>query len=716
MKKSIPLASFTPIALMLLINPAYAQDNGEDKTQADSSELGEIVVTASRRETSLQETPVAVSAFTAEKLQDAQLNSLTDLAALTPNLVISSTFTNANVTMRGIGNTITVGGAEPGVAVHVDGAYVSRPLLMLSTFLDVERVEVLRGPQGTLFGRNATGGAVNIIANKPKENFAGSMDLYGGVDPGTARISGFITGPLSADGSVRARVAAQYSYSDGFVKNGASNGPGRLDDLSAFSTRGQIEWEASSGFLMRLSVDYQRERDNGQAGFLLGVPDSTQVLPLPLIGAPTGSYTSRTTFANYGLRDVEGTSVTANAMIPLGGGELRALVNYGKSSIETIQDGDGTAVDFTSTRFADDGRSIFTELLYTSDAAKAFRFVIGANFFREKLLQNVTVPVMGLPVPIDLGGTVVSKSYAAFASATLDIGDKAKLYGGLRYSNDRKSVDEFNNFIGTGTQAEKWSKVTYEIGGSYELSDAVNAYAKFSTGYKGGGFSIGALTPGFSPETSANIEAGLKGRFFDDKLQTNLAAFHMTYDELQVNQVVGVVSSVTNAAKAQINGIEAELIILPVKDLRLELSGALLDAKFKEFISFDSARPALGMIDLSGNCLPNAPKASFSAGAYYTVPAASGDFTLGARYDWSDTRYFTEFNIPISGQSSAGKLDLSLNWKSSDGLWNAGLHARNILDTSRRSSVIVVSALLGSLAIGQYEPGRQIGLSIGRRF
>jgi iron complex outermembrane receptor protein len=323
---------------------------------------------------------------------------------------------------------------------------------------------------------------------------------------------------------------------------------------------------------------------------------------------------------------------------------------------------------------------------------------------------------MGLPVPIDLGGTVNSKSYAIFSSGTLDISDAAQLYAGVRYTKDRKSIDEFNNFIGAGKQSANWGKATYEIGGSYKFSDTVNAYAKFSTGYKGGGFSTGALTPKFAPETNANMEVGLKGRFLENTLQANIAAFHMTYDDLQVNQVIGVVASVTNAAKAKVNGIEAELIILPTKNFRLELSGALLDAQFQKFKSFDSSRPALGTLDLSGNHLPNAPKASFSAGGYYSVLTTNGDLTLGARYDWSTTRYFTEFNIPISSQPTSGKLDLSVNWKSVDGLWNAGIHARNILNASRLSSVTIVSALLGSLAIGQYEPGRQIGLSVGHRF
>lgn len=705
--------------------PVWAQDTQTEVTPASAEEdaqarLGTVVVTASRREESLQDVPIAVSAYDGDSLQDAQIDSLTDLASTTPNVQISGAYTNGNISIRGIGNAQVNAGAESGVAVHVDGAYLAQPLLTLSTFLDVQRVEILRGPQGTLFGRNATGGAVNIIPNTPTEELEYGFNAAIGIDPDEFRSTAYLSGPLNETNTLLGRAAYQQTQNKGYTRNDALAGPDYLDDQSTFSTRGQLEWRPSGAFSSRLAVDYQSAADSGPAAFLVGTPDPMQPLPDALVGLPIGDPDDRVTYANVGNREIEAFGITSTSIWSTDAGDLKALLYYNTSDLEILQEGDGTEADWSTTSFKNSGHEYFGELIFTSDASKAFSYVLGANYFSETLEQDVSVPIglsIGfLPVPVNLGGDIDTTSYAVFASANLDLTDALQVFGGVRYTNDEKDISEYNNFVGTLDQSDSWSEVTYEIGTSFDFTPDVSAYLKYNTGFKGGGYSAGALSPAFDPETNSNVEAGLKGVYFDGTLQANLAAFHMEYEDLQVNQVVGVLSAVTNAAGATIDGVEAEFVFAPTDNLRVEASAAWLDATFDEFETADSARPDLGTLDLAGNQLPNAPESNGSLGIYYDTPFSQGDLTWGVRYDWKSRQYFSEFNIPVSSQDAVGTLDLSLKYTSSDDRWTASLYALNATDETIATNVIVVSALIGSLALGQYEPGRQIGASVGYRF
>lgn len=709
-------------ACLLWQAPAVAQsDSMENSGQPNSSvdaeaRLGTVLITASRREESLKDVPIAVSAFSGEDLSNAQIDSLEELASLAPGLQISSAYTNANINIRGVGNSQLTAGSEPGVAFHLDGAYIAQPLLTLSSFLDVERVEVLRGPQGTLFGRNATGGAINLIPNKPTEELDIGISVSFATDPNELRTDAFISGPLNESGSLLGRFAVQLTENDGFTDNLVPSGPDTLDDQSNYAARGQIEWKPSETFRSRLSVETQNADDSGPAAFLIGTPDPSQPLPMPLLDLPVGSEEDRTTFANVGTREIEAFSISSTSVLSSDIGDLKALIFYNDSDIEILQDGDGTSAEFTSTNFGNDSQQFFGELIFTSDLDSDLNFIVGANYFQEELDHFVSVPVSFLPIPIDLGANLESTSYAAFVAADYALSDQLEVFGGLRYTNDEKDIDEFNVFIGDLQQDESWSEVTYEIGASYAFAPNATAYIKHNTGFKGGGFSAGSLAPAFSPETNSNFEIGLKGSYFENTLNANLVAFHTNYDDLQVNQVVGVSAAVTNAAKATLEGFEAEVVFDPTDVLRIQGSLSLLDATFDEFSTLDSARPALGVLDLTGNSLPNAPDSSASLGVYYDTSVFGGVLTYGARWDWSSREFFNEFNTSISSQDSVSTIDLNLNYVSADNRWRASLYALNATDETVRSNVIIVSALLGSLGLAQLDPGRQVGASIGYRF
>lgn len=712
----------TIAACLMWQAPATAQNStlqsSEQPSPGEDAEarLGTVLITASRREESLKDVPIAVSAFSGEDLSAAQIDSLEDLASLAPGLQISSAYTNANINIRGVGNSQLTAGSEPGVAFHLDGAYIAQPLLTLSSFLDVERVEVLRGPQGTLFGRNATGGAINLISNKPTDELDLGIKASFATDPNELNTEAFISGPLNESGSLLGRFAVKLTENDGFTENLFTSGPDTLDGQSNYAARGQLEWRPSETFNSRLSIDVQNADDSGPAVFLIGTPDPSQPLPMPLIDLAVGSEKDRTTFANVGRREVEAFSISSTSVWSSDIGELKALLFHNESDIEILQDGDSTAAEFTSTNFGNDSEQFFGEVIFASDLDGELNFIVGTNYFKEELDHFVSVPVSFLPIPIDLGANLESTSYAAFVAADYTLSDQLEIFGGLRYTNDEKDIDEFNVFIGDLQQSESWSEVTYEIGASYAFTPNATAYIKHNTGFKGGGFSAGSLAPAFSPETNSNVEIGLKGSYFDDTLNANLVAFHTNYDDLQVNQVVGVSAAVTNAAKATLEGFEAEIVFEPTDVLRIQGSLSLLDATFDEFSTLDSARPGLGVLDLTGNSLPNAPESSASLGVYYDTSVFDGVLTYGARWDWKSREFFNEFNTAISSQDSVSTLDLSLNFTSGDNRWNASLFALNATDETVRSNVVIVSALLGSLGLAQLDPGRQVGASIGYRF
>jgi iron complex outermembrane recepter protein len=711
------LWSAAPIAL-LIGSVAHAQTQAgapSASAQPSATELETIVVTASRRDVSIRETPIAVSSYSGAKLQAAHVESLVDLVPSSPNIQLGSVLTNQDITIRGIGHDLTNAGSDPGVAFSVDGVYLAETGLATSAFLDVNRVEVLRGPQGTLFGRNATGGAVDMITNAPTNTFSYGVDADVGFGPTEDHVAGFVSGPLTPDGTLLGRLAVQQTYNDGFTKNLDPNGPARLDDTNNYSGRAQLMWQPTSDFSARLSVEYQNQDDAGPGFYLLGSANPGVTLPTDFqLGAD--NLDKRQTFEEVGADKFQFYGATLLTDWSIGGGDLKGTFAYDKTT-EFIYVGDGTPVSYSLNATSQNTSQEFGELIYASNPQKPFTFVLGVNAFHETQFQGYGISVPFLPILLEGGGTVGTNSYAGFAHAQYAFDFGLKLFAGVRVTDDQKHLNEFLNLVGTLAQHHGWTQPTYELGATYDISPSVSAYLKYATGYKSGGYSAGSLTPAFNPETDQLVEAGLKGSYFDGNLEANLAVFHTSYKNLQVNQVVGLIAQVTNAAQATINGVELETVERITQSLRFELSGGYLDAYFNDFDTEDSARPELGVLNLAGHLLPLAPHFTASAAGYYDVPiGAPGKLTAGAEYDWKSTEYFSEFNLPISSQGPAGKLNLTLNYQDPDQRWSVGAYARNVTDTTVKNDVLVISAVVDSLAFARLDPGREVGLSFHYKY
>lgn len=696
--------------------PGAADAAGADAPEAERR-IATVTVTATRRETTLQEAPLAVSSISGDALEDQRLNSATDLSGLVPGLQVGSSYSSTRLNIRGIGTNDVSGGADPGVSFHLNGVFLGVTGPAANAFYDVSRVEVLRGPQGTLFGRNATGGSVNVITARPQPEFSAELGAMTGFDPVQYGANGYITGALNQSGSLAGRASFRYGYNEGYTKNLGNVGPNRFDDDDSYGIRTQLLYAPSSTFEANLALEYDHRDSAGQAYVLIGGPNFAPI-PAEDLGGVRPEPDSGTTYANRGFNRGEFMLATLDTKAQIPGGTLKTILSGGKFTADIDTDGDGTTVDFTNTFMELDGEQLFGEATYDFDRFDRFNLILGANAFYQSLDQRMAVPIMGFPAPVTLTGVPFqTTSYAAFANGSYQITDIIGIFGGARYTFDRKAVNDFNNFVGSLNIRENWDQVTYEIGATFDLSDNLNAYLKHGTGFKSGGFQIGNVEPPVNPETNESTEIGLKGLFFDEALSANLAAFHMAYDDLQIQQVTGFSSGFKNAARATIDGMEAEVTWLPTRNLRLELNGTLLDARFDEFESVDPANPGLGVQDLSGNRLRKAPRSSFSLAAYQDFDAGPlGRLTFGGRYYWQDEVYFSEFNLPVASNDAVGRLDLSIDLVSPDENWEIGVFARNATDEHVRGATLVVSSLLGSAALALYEPGRSAGISLRRHF
>jgi iron complex outermembrane receptor protein len=684
--------------------------------QPSASELEAVVVTASRREVSIRQTPIAVSSYSGDKLQVSHIESFVDLVPSSPNIQLGSNLTNQDITIRGVGHDLTNVGSDPGVSFSVDGVYLAQTGLATSTFLDVSRVEVLRGPQGTLFGRNATGGAVNVITNAPTNAFSYGMDASVGFGPIEDHVDGFVSGPLTSDGKLLGRLAVQQTYNDGFTKNlSETTGPRRLDGTNNGSARAELMWIPTSDFSARLNLEYQKEQDGGPAFYLLGSADPNVVLPADFqLGADDPN--KHQTYATVGTNKFEFYGATLLTDWSVGGGDLKGTLAFDKTSLFT-DIADGTPLRWGPNAQNAHSSQEFGELIYTSNPQKPLTVTVGVNAYHANEFLGYTITVFFLPFPLLTGGDVETSSYAAFAHAQYAFDFGLKVFGGVRVTDDEKRSNEYNLFLGTLAQHHSWVQATYEVGASYDFTHSVSGYVKYATGYKSGGFSAGSLIPPFNPETDQMVEAGLKGTYFSGRLEANLAVFHTSYNDLQVNQVVGLIAQVTNAAKATINGVELETVERITPSLRLQISGGYLDAHFDSFETVDSARPELGLLNLAGNLLPLAPHWTTDAAAYYDLPISGpGKLTAGAEFNWKSKTYFSEFNIPISSQGAVGRLNLSLNYQGPDQRWSVGAYARNVTNAAVKNDVLVISALVDSLAFARLDPGREVGVSFHYKY
>jgi iron complex outermembrane recepter protein len=673
---------------------------------SDSVIMEEIVVTAERRESSLQRTPLAITAISGEALATAAIKDVQDLAPSAPGLSYNRVSNFAQLNIRGIGlEQINLGG-EPGVAFHIDGVYLARTFVGDAIFADLARVEVLRGPQGTLYGRNATGGSLNLISVEPQREFEGRVGAsYGNYD--RVRAEAMLNAPLTEDGSVRARFSGVLDQRDGFLLN-LTNGE-RVDDARARSLRGQIAFDLGERGELLLAADHARDGGTGPVFQPGSIPGTAAAFGGRLDPDPRKLYAD-------GPFDqtVKSSGVSARLKYEFDSVNFTSLTAYRDSSFVLTSDLDGTDFFLINETLKESGEQFSQEFQLASTGESAFQWLLGAYYFHEDGALDYAFPVPLFGTTIRFIANQKTEAYALFGQASYQITDALKMTVGLRWSHDKKKGDTLRDLFAISTVQVKdsWSAVTPRFVLDYQINDDTLAYASVSRGFKAGGLNTASLqTAAYDPEYIWNYEIGLKTRGLDGRLQLNLAAFHYDYSDLQVSQFAVGQTFIENAASARGNGVEAEMILIPVDNLKLTASAAWLDAKFKNYRSADSFRPALGVIDLSGNQLPRAPKFTASVAADYEAPLPGGStLLLRGEFNHRDSVYFTPFNTDFAKGGRLDQVNARIGWRSADEKWQLGVFGRNLTNDLTEQTITVSGINGGTLVL--YGPPRTYGVDV----
>jgi len=731
--------------------PAYAQD---DTTAADSADEEQtIVVTATKRETDLQETPASISAVTGDTLQQRQIVDIEGLAQQLPSVNFGQTTGNARIAIRGIGFDNTTVGNEGRVAYHLDGVFISRPAAALTGFYDIERVEVLRGPQGTLYGRNATGGAINVIPRAPGDRLNGYFEAsYGNYE--AFRLEGAVGGPL-AEG-VGARLSFQVNERDGFGTN-LTNGRD-VDDLSTRAIRAQLHFEPSADLEIRLAADWFHQDDHAYSFHFLGQgsrPDPNSTPPLPgqqLTGIRAGGVVP------LNLRDSTSDSgpdnertfwgLSANIRWDLGAVELNSVTGYRDNDFQITSDLDVTSAPLTVYDQFEQSEHFSQELRLSGDFGRG-DWMIGGYYFTESLFGGTRIaldPVVlanAAPVLPPLSfyrqgyygvGELDTEAWALFANVRFELGDRFAVRLGARYSDEERRVDEelkldfatpWPPFVpqfpptppGVRRQAQdSWSSFTPSATLEYRATDDLFFYATWSRGFKSGGFNLGVVQAPFRPERLDDYEGGVRATWLDGRLTTNLSVFYYDYSNLQVTKIVGTAVVIENAASARVTGLEAEIVLRPVRNFQIDAALSLLDTEYQDYVSADPARPQLGPLDLSGNELTQSPNYTLNLGASYTWETDIGDITLRGEGRFVDRVWFTQFNVDYVSQPAYELFNAYLTWRSRDERFSVTAFMRNIGNEDIVSAGFIGSSLVGSPLLGSFEPPRIYGVTAGVRF
>ncbi|OWQ96384.1 TonB-dependent receptor [Sphingopyxis witflariensis] len=760
--KCMLLAGST-LGAMAGANSAAAQDVLPDG--ASTAQVEEIVVTARRREESLQDVPISVTAFTADALDLKGAPDITALQRSTPNLTLQvSRGTNSTLTafIRGIGQQDPLWGFEPGVGLYVDDIYIARPQGAVLDIFDIERIEVLRGPQGTLYGRNTIGGAVKYVTKRLGHDFSGKVRGEVG-SYNEYNLTGSVALPVSDAISVGAAFA--WYNRDGYGKNYFTGAD--TNNKNVIAGRLSVEIAPSDDIFIRLAADRTEDRSNGNHGHReLREPNSnTAVLP--------GRYDTLAGVGDQSKVVTQGLSLT---------GEWSVSDVITLKSITAYRDGyssgDGIDFDGTPQPFLDIASSgkVYQDRQFSQEfqaqietdrlqgvlgvyyldakASGAFDTILGRGLIPEGLL--VPRPSAGTALTQLTSGSVDTESFAIFGDMNYDLTERLKLSLGARWTRDKKDGTVFKaNYFGTlgspllkpyvpalpppfnvpqiltdYSNSRTFEEFTPRVSLTYAASDDVNIYAAYGRGFKSGGFDMrgdATATPatkdGYDAEIVDSYELGFKGDFLDGQFRMNAAVFYTDYAGQQVTTQVpkvtpppGVVSFVDNVGSSRIWGAELEAQAVLSRDFSANFSFGYINAKFNEFIVFDLATGQ--NVDVANlRRFQNTPKFTGSVSLNWQADFMGGRMAVLPSISFRSDTHLFEIPIPSIDQDGYALVDLSVTWTSPDEHWRLGVHGRNLFDVAYRTGGYnFPSNQFAQSVIGFYGPPRTARISAEYRF
>ena len=690
------VVQITGLALVVLLEQSGSAQGRPTAVSTEGSAAaapgyGDIVVTAQRREQALQDVPIAVSAIPGSYLQDRQIQSIEKLSALAPNLQVTKNPTSATatvVTMRGSGTQNAGILFDPAVGLYLDGVYVGKAAGSIFDVSDLERVEALRGPQGTLYGRNTLAGAINIVTRKPSDQFRAEADIsYGNYSYYAVR--GLLNVPLTD--TLFVKVSGQVRLRDGFTRlvpdpQGIyleNSKTGTLDTLNRRSVIAQVRWLPVGEVSVDYSFDWSRISESTLNGLFAVTPGGILDSPLPALAGfrmspyiPANPTNRPKTISNnnrsHQLTKVQGHALTIN--VPVGDTTLRSITGYRKftdNNFAPDKDTDGTPIYNLADPRANFGMVMGGAITHYDQFSQELQaqgtllddqlnFTLGAYYFKDDAdTINPQAYFLGASQYYTRYGGQ-TRSYAFYGQAEYQLTDELTLTGGLRYTWERKRVERVYRTI-AGTPAvpdfeitraddvhKKFKRVTPAVILAYEPTDTVNLYASYSQGYRSGGFNGEATTAAvvstpYKPEINDAFELGAKTQLFDRRLQLNVAGFYQKQKDKQLSvfSASGTASSfIQNAGRARVKGFEIEAVATPFEVLTVQASYGYTSQKYTRFIDVDRTDPANpGPVDVKDyRTFSRAPKHTFNAGANLRLYEGTGSIYLAG--DVSHTSFY----------------------------------------------------------------------------
>lgn len=748
--------------VLAFAGPAAAQ-SGQATEQASPSttQLEEIVVTSRRVQESLQDVPVAVSAFVAADLEKRTVSDIGDIGRFTPNTFVTRSpqgSSDANFSIRGLRQDDFIVAADPAVGIYIDGVYLGRTVGSALDALDLERVEVLRGPQGTLFGRNTIGGAVSITTVKPDNELGGSLQATVGSRDHYA-IKGAINVPFVQD-VFAGRASFSYRTQDGPGKSVYFPGQ-TAGDVDDFSGRVSFRLTPNDRFEAVLSGDYSQGRGTTRHTVNLGA--STTAAPFPfftfatnpaLRTLPADINNDRSADPYLDFRsvdpvndtDIYGVSLTM-AFKLTDSVEIKSITAYRDLKAVSGQDYDATGYR-SFDQVATTNQDQFSQELQINGALfdDQLTFATGFYYFTETFDQ--LLPMGFRQIGPRLANTTFinrqfregkNKSYAGYAQGSFKVTDQFSVTAGIRYSVDDKDLVIENafvnnlgltvNFAPPGVPApsipnggvfpaiprtpvsDSFKSWTPRLGLEFKPSDDVLLYVQYSRGFKSGGFNgrpqaVASIVP-FSPEKVDSFEGGVKAELFDRRLRANMAVYYMDYKNIQSVIQTGGTFVIVDAG-ARMYGFEGEFLAKPVENFTLGLNIGYNDAKYKNV--------APGLPFASGNRLPLAPEWTINASAEYVIPADTiGDFSLRGEWIYTGDHFFQATNFPREFQKGYSVFNFRVGWTSEDDRFSAAVYLNNAFDKFFYTFGQDASAGFGPAYAFVSDP-REWGLTFGVKF
>ncbi|MBC3767402.1 TonB-dependent receptor [Neptunicella marina] len=685
---------------------AFAQQANDGQ----SEEYETVIVTAQKREQKLAEVPIAISSFSAENIQQTGITQLSEIADFIPNLSISRTtdFTSA-ITIRGVGANSRNIGFDTRVGVYLDGVYLGQSPALNQELLDLTRVEVLRGPQGTLFGKNTVAGAINLISAKPSDILEGKASVSVG-NMQAREFKGQLNVPLSDS------TAVKVSYSDlkrdGYIDNLTTGNKLNARDASAY--RIQLRSQPSD----QLEINFSADGLSSDRLSFLGEALSDTLGTTTDQAAPE-KYQVATSIDTVEERDIKGAMLDVSYTMQ-NGFDLKSITAWRDTDIFYTNDSDYAAVDLLTIEYSDQYQQWSQEFqLISPEKNSDFDYVAGLYLYsqdadtrRDAINGEFSFLFGNVPgTMVYNSGNVVTDSLAAYFNSGYDLSDDQALAFGVRYTKEDKDLDWLldgskSGIFGIGstngqlTDKRSDSYVSYALSYNYRLADNINSYAKYSTGFKSGGYNLDYITNAdlsagieFDKETVGSAELGLKTSFNRNQITLNMAAFRSEFKNYQVNQFIDLGNgassiSIRNAAKAISQGLELELTYHPLPNLDINASLGLLDTEFKDFPG-----GLTGGGNAKGKDLINAPDMNLSLSIQHIVSLSAINADLMWRLDLSHSSGFFTTVDNVKSQTLADGTDVQfghvdhitlinariglLTHKSG---WEAYLWARNLGD------------------------------------